>query len=155
MSFCRGGLDRENNATIRDRRTILKANDLGSKARDKKFWEAVGRCRAEDVDLVPHPDGPCPRGEEVLESFCGRRLFARLPLRCSKLSDDGYAVIASDCKKGARLRVIDEPPAGVDRKLRLLKWQHGPDFTGAPCPGADAVVMQEDVTPPAMRSSST
>jgi len=56
-------------------------------------------------------------------------------------------VIASDCKKGARLRVIDEQPAGVDRKLRVSNGNTVRIFTGAPMPaGADAVVMQEDVT---------
>ena len=60
---------------------------------------------------------------------------------------DGYAVIATDCKKGARLRVIGEQPAGVTRQLRVSNGIAIRIFTGAPMPpGADAVVMQEDVT---------
>ena len=60
---------------------------------------------------------------------------------------DGYAVIASNCKKGARLRVAGEQPAGVDRKLRVSNGNATRIFTGAPIPaGADAVIMQEDAT---------
>ena len=61
---------------------------------------------------------------------------------------DGYAVIASSCAAGTRLKVVGEQPAGIDRRLRLCK--HGQAvriFTGAPMPaGADAVVMQEEVS---------
>jgi molybdopterin molybdotransferase len=47
----------------------------------------------------------------------------------------------------ARLRVIGEQPAGVDRQLRLVSGEAIRIFTGAPMPaGADAVVMQEDTT---------
>ena len=61
---------------------------------------------------------------------------------------DGYAVIASSCKKHGRLRVIGEQPAGPDRKLRVSDGEALRIFTGAPIPqGADAIVMQEDVTP--------
>ena len=60
---------------------------------------------------------------------------------------DGYAVVASSCKKGGRLRVIGEQPAGPDRKLRVSDGEAIRIFTGAPVPqGADAIVMQEDVT---------
>jgi molybdopterin molybdotransferase len=60
---------------------------------------------------------------------------------------DGYAVIASDCSQGKRLRVIGEQPAGVDRKLRVANGEAIRIFTGAPMPaGADSVAMQEDVT---------
>ena len=60
---------------------------------------------------------------------------------------DGYAVVASSCKKGGRLRVIGEQPAGPDRKLRVSAGEAVRIFTGAPLPqGADAIVMQEDVT---------
>ena len=60
---------------------------------------------------------------------------------------DGYAVLASDCKPGKRLRVTGEQPAGVDRKLHVSNGEAIRIFTGAPMPaGADAVVMQEDVT---------
>ncbi len=80
--------------------------------------------------------------------FAAADYFARLPLPAFDNSAmDGYAVVASNCKKGARLRVAGEQPAGVDRKLRVLNGETVRIFTGAPIPdGADAVVMQEDVT---------
>src|SRR6266481_9313182 len=60
---------------------------------------------------------------------------------------DGYAVVASASKKGARLRVTGEQPAGRDRQLRVSPSEAVRIFTGAPMPsGADAIVMQEDVT---------
>ena len=60
---------------------------------------------------------------------------------------DGYAVVASSSKKGARLRVTGEQPAGIDRHLRISTNQAVRIFTGAPIPaGANAVVMQEDTT---------
>src|SRR4029077_6882493 len=60
---------------------------------------------------------------------------------------DGYAVVASSCEKGGRLRVIGEQPAGPDRKLRVCGCEAVRIFTGATLPqGADAIVMQEDVT---------
>jgi molybdopterin molybdotransferase len=85
---------------------------------------------------------------QALDRFAAEDYFARLPLPTFDNSAmDGYAVIASDCKRGARLRVIGEQPAGVDRKLRVSKGTAIRIFTGAPMPaGADAVVMQEDVT---------
>src|SRR5213595_1801323 len=84
----------------------------------------------------------------ALDHFAAEDYFARLPLPMFDNSAmDGYAAIASDCKKGARLRVIDEQPAGVDRKLRVSNGNTVRIFTGAPMSaGADAVVMQEDVT---------
>jgi molybdopterin molybdotransferase len=85
---------------------------------------------------------------EALDHFAAEDYFARLPLPMFDNSAmDGYAVIASDCKSGKRLRVIGEQPAGVDRKLRVAKGEAIRIFTGAPMPaGADAIVMQEDVT---------
>jgi molybdopterin molybdotransferase len=60
---------------------------------------------------------------------------------------DGYAVVASSCGNGARLRVIGEQPAGIDRQLRISSGEAVRIFTGAPVPtGADAIVMQEDTT---------
>jgi molybdopterin molybdotransferase len=60
---------------------------------------------------------------------------------------DGYAVVASASRTGERLRVIGEQPAGLDRQLRVSPGEAVRIFTGAPIPvGADAVVMQEDVT---------
>ncbi len=60
---------------------------------------------------------------------------------------DGYAVQAESCRAGTRLRVIGEQPAGADRGLTMGAGEAIRIFTGAPLPvGADAVVMQEDVT---------
>ena len=85
---------------------------------------------------------------EALDCFAGENYVARLPLpNFDNSAMDGYAVIASDCRSGARLRVVGEQPAGVDRQLRVASSQAVRIFTGAPMPaGADAVVMQEDVT---------
>jgi molybdopterin molybdotransferase len=80
--------------------------------------------------------------------FAARDIMARLALPLFDNSAmDGYAVIASDCTPGKSLRVAGEQPAGLDRKLRVKKGEAIRIFTGAPLPdGADAVVMQEDVT---------
>jgi molybdopterin molybdotransferase len=99
----------------------------------------------ETVRLLP------PRKMSILEAldrFAARDYFAQLPLPMFDNSAmDGYAVIAGDCEKGKRLRVVGEQPAGVDRKLSVSKGNAIRIFTGAPMPvGADAVVMQEDVT---------
>src|SRR5947209_7027826 len=86
--------------------------------------------------------------QQALDQFAAQDYFARLPLPMFDNSAmDGYAVIASDCKQDAHLRVAGEQPAGIDRKLRVSKGNTVRIFTGAPIPaGADAVVMQEDVT---------
>ena len=80
--------------------------------------------------------------------FAAEDQFARLPLPLFDNSAmDGYAVVASSCGKGQRLRVIGEQPAGRDKQLCVSPGQAVRIFTGAPVPsGADAVVMQEDVT---------
>jgi molybdopterin molybdotransferase len=85
---------------------------------------------------------------EGLDHFAAEDYFARLPMPVFDNSAmDGYAVIASECKPGKQLRVNGEQPAGVDRKLRVSNGNAVRIFTGAPMPaGADAVVMQEDVT---------
>jgi molybdopterin molybdotransferase len=85
---------------------------------------------------------------EALDCFVAQNYFARLPLPAFDNSAmDGYAVVASSCRKGARLRVIGEQPAGPDRKLHVGRGEAVRIFTGAPLPrGADAVVMQEDAT---------
>ncbi len=84
----------------------------------------------------------------ALDCFAAEDYFARLPLPAFDNSAmDGYAVVASCCKKGGRLRVIGEQPAGPDRKLRVGGGEAVRIFTGATLPqGADAIVMQEDVT---------
>src|SRR5438067_5033944 len=85
---------------------------------------------------------------QALDHFAAEDYFARLPLpNFDNSAMDGYAVLASDCKPGKRLRVTGEQPAGVDRKLHVSNGEAIRIFTGAPMPqGADAVVMQEDVT---------
>ena len=82
-----------------------------------------------------------------LDFFAAEDHFARLPLPAFDNSAmDGYAVMASSCKKGRRLRVIGEQPAGRDKQLCISRGEAVRIFTGAPVPaGADAVVMQEDV----------
>src|SRR5260370_34334550 len=84
----------------------------------------------------------------ALDCFAAQNYFARLPLPgFDNSAMDGYAVVASSCKKGGRLRVIGEQPAGPERKLRIGRGGAVRIFTGAPVPeGADAIVMQEDVT---------
>jgi molybdopterin molybdotransferase len=85
---------------------------------------------------------------EALGCFAAEDYFARLPLpNFDNSAMDGYAVVASSCRKGERLRVIGEQSAGLDRQLRISPGEAVRIFTGAPMPaGADAVVMQEDVS---------
>src|SRR5260370_35806092 len=60
---------------------------------------------------------------------------------------DGYAVVASSCAPGKRLRVVGEQPAGLDQQLRASAGETVRIFTGAPIPaGAGAPLMQGDVT---------
>src|ERR1700751_4184332 len=85
---------------------------------------------------------------QALGCFAAEDYFARLPLPgFDNSAMDGYAVVASSCARGKRLRVIGEQPAALDRQLRVSAGEAVRIFTGAPIPaGADAVVMQEDVT---------
>ena len=85
---------------------------------------------------------------DALDCFSARSVVAGLALPTFDNSAmDGYAVVASSSRKGARLPVIGEQPAGVDRRLRISPGEAIRIFTGAPIPaGADAVVMQEDTT---------
>jgi molybdopterin molybdotransferase len=84
----------------------------------------------------------------ALDCFSAQDLVARLPMPgFDNSAMDGYAVVASSRRMGGRLRVIGEQPAGVDRGIRISPGEAARIFTGAPLPaGADAVVMQEDVT---------
>jgi len=97
--------------------------------------------------IKPLKEQAVPVGN-ALNCFAARDYFARLPLPAFDNSAmDGYAVVASSCERGGRLRVIGEQPAGPDRKLRLGDGEAIRIFTGAPIPlGTDAIVMQEDVT---------
>src|SRR6185369_6912064 len=99
----------------------------------------------ENITPLPERKVPLANG---LDCFAAQDYFARLPLPTFDNSAmDGYAVVAGSCKKGGRLRVIGEQPAGPDRKLRVGDGEAVRIFTGATLPqGADAIVMQEDVT---------
>lgn len=85
---------------------------------------------------------------QALDCFAAEDYFARLSLPTFDNSAmDGYAVRARDGRSGARLRVIGEQPAGLNRQLRVSTGEAVRIFTGAAIPnGADAVVMQEEVT---------
>jgi molybdopterin molybdotransferase len=84
----------------------------------------------------------------ALDCFSAQNLVARLPMpNFDNSAMDGYAIIASASRSGVRLHVIGEQSAGLDRQLRVSPGQAVRIFTGAPMPvGADAVVMQEDIT---------
>ncbi len=85
---------------------------------------------------------------QALGYYAAEDYVARLPLPTFDNSAmDGYAVVASSCTKGARLRVMGEQPAGPDKRLRVHPGEAVRIFTGAPMPqGADAIAMQEDIT---------
>jgi len=85
---------------------------------------------------------------QALDCFAAHDYLARLALpNFDNSAMDGYAVVASACTQGTRLRVMGEQPAGVDQQLRVASGEAIRIFTGAPMPaGADAVVMQEDAT---------
>jgi molybdopterin molybdotransferase len=102
----------------------------------KKILEAVRPLPARKLSI-----------SKSLDFFSAEDHFARLPLPAFDNSAmDGYAVVARSCRKGERLRVTGEQPAGPDRRLRISPSEAVRIFTGAPMPaGADAVVMQEDV----------
>src|SRR3954452_16603759 len=56
----------------------------------------------------------------ALDCFAAQNYFAQLPLPVFDNSAmDGYAIVASSCEKGGRLRVIGEQPAGPDRNLHV------------------------------------
>jgi molybdopterin molybdotransferase len=104
--------------------------------------------RAKILDTIrPLPAQNVPLSQAV-DCFAAQDYFARLPLpNFDNSAMDGYAVIASDCTVGGKLRVVGEQPAGLDRQLQVSKGEAVRIFTGATLPsGADAVVMQEDVT---------
>jgi molybdopterin molybdotransferase len=92
-----------------------------------------------------------PNKASLLDSlgrFVTRDLWAQRPLPpFDNSAMDGYAVQAASCQAGRRLRVIGEQPAGLNRGLSLGAGEAIRIFTGAVLPGgADAVIMQEDVT---------
>src|SRR2546430_10562037 len=110
---------------------------IGEEEARRRILETVGALDERAVVLA-----------NALDCFAAQDYFARLPLPAFDNSAmDGYAVVASSCRKCERLRVIGEQPAGPDRRLQISPGEAVRIFTGAPMPaGADAVVMQEDVT---------
>lgn len=84
---------------------------------------------------------------EARDQFATRDVLARVALPVFDNSAmDGYAVVAGACREGESQRVIGEQPAGIDRGMRVAPGEAVRVFTGAAIPpGADAVVMQEDV----------
>lgn len=86
---------------------------------------------------------------EALNHFSAEAVSATLPLPgFDNSAMDGYAVRAQDTVGNTALPVTDEQPAGLDLHLSLFPRHAIRIFTGAPMPeGADAVIMQEDVTP--------
>lgn len=107
--------------------------------------EALARILAR-VRPLPARDLPLL---DALDRFAAQDLFAPMSLPPFENSAmDGYAVLASSCAMGGRLRVVGEQPAGVDRRLSIAPGEALRIFTGAPLPsGADAVIMQEDTRP--------
>jgi len=103
----------------------------------RRVLQNVGSLRERTVPL-----------SKALDCFSTSEVVAPLPLPTFDNSAmDGYAVVASSSRKGARFKVIGEQPAGPDRQLRISSGEAVRIFTGAPIPaGADAVVMQEDTT---------
>src|SRR6266545_3212114 len=97
--------------------------------------------------VSPTPERTVPLSS-ALGCFSARSVVSGLPLPTFDNSAmDGYAIVARSSKKGARLHVIGEQPAGIDRELRISPGEAVRIFTGAPIPaGPDAVVMQEDTT---------
>jgi molybdopterin molybdotransferase len=97
--------------------------------------------------VTPLPERTVPLAT-ALGWFSARNITAQLPLPpFDNSAMDGYAVVASSCSKGGRLRVIGEQPAGLDRRLCVRNGEAVRIFTGAPLPqAANAIVMQEDVT---------
>ncbi len=109
---------------------------IGEEVARAKILEAVRPLPARRLSIL-----------QALDCYAAEDYFARLPLpNFDNSAMDGYAVISGDCRSGARLLVVGEQPAGLDRQLRVSPGQAVRIFTGAPMPaGADAVVMQEDV----------
>ncbi len=85
---------------------------------------------------------------DALDCFAAEDYFAHVALPgFDNSAMDGYAVVAASSTPGKPLRVTGEQPAGGDRRLRVSTGEAVRIFTGAPLPqGADAIVMQEDVT---------
>jgi molybdopterin molybdotransferase len=115
---------------------LIKSAMISEEEARKKILETVRSVPARKLSIA-----------KSLDLFAAEDHFARLPQPSFDNSAmDGYAIVASSCKKGRRLRVIGEQPAGGDKQLSVSRGEAVRIFTGAPVPGgADAVVMQEDV----------
>lgn len=108
---------------------------------EEEAWEKIAR------SLGPLPDREVELAA-ALDCFTSEEIVARLSLPpFDNSAMDGYAVVAKSAAAGTRLRVTGEQPAGRDRGLVVGPGEAARIFTGAPLPtGADAVVMQEEVT---------
>jgi len=94
--------------------------------------EEARRRVLQSIDLLGERAVPLSR---ALDCFSARQVDARLPLPMFDNSAmDGYAVVASSSRKDARLKVIGEQPAGIDRELRISPGEAVRIFTGAPIP---------------------
>ncbi|MEA3188267.1 MAG: molybdopterin molybdotransferase [Chthoniobacter sp.] len=109
---------------------------------------------AEEVALAKILEAVAPLATERVEVRNARDRFAAAQVLATialpvfdNSSMDGFAVRAEDCRPGARLRLVGEQPAGLNRALTMGEGEAIRIFTGAPIPtGADAVIMQEDVS---------
>src|ERR1700730_9903281 len=71
----------------------------------------------------------------ALDCFAASDVVAKVPLpNFDNSAMDGYAVVASSCRVGSRLRVIGEQSAGEDRHLHVSVGEAVRIFTGAPIP---------------------
>jgi len=113
---------------------------------DTLLTEPEARRRLLEAMQLP---SPCTLPlQEAVGRIAGEDLSATIPLPGFDNSQmDGYAVQAGSASEGALLRVVGEQAAGVRcEELRVGPGEAIRIFTGAPLPpGADAVVMQEDV----------
>src|SRR6188768_3985276 len=84
----------------------------------------------------------------ALHAFAARPVHALVPLPgFDNSAMDGYAVRAEDTRTKEPLRVSGTIPAGGSAAQKLEPRSAIRIFTGAPMPeGADAVIMQEDVS---------
>lgn len=106
--------------------------------------EAVSRIQAVISPL------PCQRValSDALHGFTPRAIHALVPLPgFDNSAMDGYAVRAADTRSGEPLKVTGAVAAGALADLKVAPQCAVRIFTGAPMPpGADAVIMQEDVS---------
>ncbi|MGC3990559.1 MAG: molybdopterin molybdotransferase MoeA [Chthoniobacteraceae bacterium] len=110
----------------------------------KTLADALREVLAE-VPVLPPISVPM---SEALGRSVSREHFAILPLPpFDQSAMDGYAVRALDGARPEGLTLVGEQPAGLARDLELRAGEAIRIFTGGKLPpGADAVVMQEDVT---------